>query len=173
MAKRNKQIISLAVCALALAAGLSVKPAMAYFTSYQTAGGVVEISITDPKADVSEEFSRWTKHITIKNIGDADCFIRVAAIAPDGYKLTMGSSDDWYEADGYYYYREKVAPDESTSVLDIEISGYKKLEDPDSNLPSEFNVIILQESTKVLYDKNNEPYADWSQAISTNLQGGE
>jgi hypothetical protein len=153
---------------------------MAYFTDYTTAGGTVEISVKDPSTDVTESVSEWTKRITIQNTGEADCFIRVAAIAPDKYTLSLDSagevSEDWSsQSDGYYYYNNPVAPGESTSDLNIKIIGYETIEnDEQGNLPSEFNVIILQESAKVLYQEDGTPYADWSQAISTdqNVQEG-
>jgi hypothetical protein len=177
MAKRNKQIISLAVCALALAAGLSVKPALAYFTSYQTASGTVEIAV-DAEAELTEEFSAWTKIITIQNTGDTDCYIRVAAIAPEEYTLTEEEPDEWtLENDGYYYYNEPVAPDGVTSELKLKISGQDGIVDQVKNnqsyLPADFNVIILQEASRVLYDTDGNAYADWNQKISTNSQGGE
>jgi hypothetical protein len=176
MAKRNKQIISLAVCALALAAGLTVKPAMAYFTDYTTAGGTVEISVKNPSTGVTEKVSEFTKHITIQNTGDADCFIRVAAIAPEGYTLTLVESDGWSydDTDKYYYYSDPVAPDGSTSVLDIKISeGYETIQSQTSGqefLPSDFNVIILQESAKVLYHEDGTAYANWNQDLQ---EGGQ
>jgi hypothetical protein len=178
MAKRNKQIISLAVCALALAAGLSVKPAMAYFTSYQAASGAVEISVANPEAEISEKVSSMTKYIIITNTGDADCYIRVAAIAPEEYTLTEEESDKWTLGnDGYYYYSDPVAPQGSTTELKIMISGYEKIVEQAKNnenyLPEDFNVIILQESTKVLYDEDGTAYPNWSQAISTNQNSQE
>jgi predicted ribosomally synthesized peptide with SipW-like signal peptide len=183
MAKRNKRIISLAVCALALAAGLSVKPAMAYFTDYTTAGGTVKISIADPSTDLTESVSDFTKRITITNTGEADCFIRVVAIAPEGYRLEMENDSEggWsHDSDGYYYYNKPVAPGGETTVLNIRISGYEQItsQTPGQEvLPSDFNVIILQESTKVLYDKDGSAYpADWtleSGTGSNSQEGGQ
>jgi hypothetical protein len=180
MAKRNKRIISLAVCALALAAGLSVKPAMAYFTSYQTASGTVKIAV-DAKANLTEEYLGWIKTITVQNTGDTDCYIRVRAIAPNGYTLEkQPESDEWtLGADGYYYYSDPVAPEGFTSALKLKISGQEQIENQavtnQNYLPPEFNVIILQEASRVLYYEDGTAYADWSQEFSTNqnLQGGE
>ena len=36
-----------------------------------------------------------------------------------------------------------------------------------------FNVIVVQESTKVLYDENNKSYADWTQIADTSETAGE
>lgn len=54
---------------------------------------------------------------------------------------------------------------ESTSVLDIKIDS----KDTDTS----FNVIVIQESTRVLYDENGNPYADWSQIADTSETTGE
>jgi hypothetical protein len=104
----------------------------------------------------------------------------VKAIAPEGYTLTEEESDKWTLGnDGYYYYSDPVAPQGSTTELKIMISGYDKIvkqaQTNENYLPEDFNVIILQESTKVLYDEDGKAYANWSQAISTNQnsQGGE
>jgi hypothetical protein len=100
----------------------------------------------------------------------------VAAIAPDGYTLSLDSagevSEDWsYQSDGYYYYNNSVAPQESTSELKIRIAGYEAIESDEQNyLPSDFNVIILQESAKVLYHEDGTAYADWSQKLQ---EGGQ
>jgi hypothetical protein len=171
MAWRNKHTISLAVCALALAAGLTVKPAMAYFTDYVEASGAVPITIADPEAEISEGFGNWTKRITITNNGTEPCFVRVKAIAAEKYTLTFLAEDstDWTDGgDGYYYYSEPLAASgdadnkDTTKELDIRIDG---VSDTDTE---EFNVVIIQEATKVLYDANGNAYpADWELASGT------
>jgi hypothetical protein len=160
MAWRNKHTISLAVCALALAAGLTAKPAMAYFTDYKEAGGAVQIFIEDPSAEIDEKFMDWTKKITITNNGKEPCFVRVKAIAAEKYTLTFqeDKSTGWsYGSDGYYYYSEPLDASGVTGELDIQI-GWKGEEDTE-----DFNVVIVQEATKKLYDEGGIPYpADWT-----------
>ena len=58
-----------------------------------------------------------------------------------------------------------IAPGESTSVLDIRIDSKES--------DASFNVVVVQESTKVLYNENNEPYADWTQIADTSETTGE
>ena len=117
----------------------------------------------------TEEFSNWTKHVTVKNTGDFACFVRVKALAGEKYQDGLQYSDSdgkWTPGEeGYYYYSEPVAPGESSSVLDIKIDS-KDTEDS-------FNVVVVQESTKVLYNENNEPYADWTQIADTSETAGE
>ena len=58
-----------------------------------------------------------------------------------------------------------VAPGESSSVLDIKIDS--------KDTKDSFNVVVVQESTKVLYNEKNEPYADWTQIADTSETAGE
>jgi hypothetical protein len=171
MAWRNKHTISLAVCALALAAGLTVRPAMAYFTDYTEASGAVKISVADPNATIDEKVSDMTKKIKITNNGAEPCFVRVKAIAADKYTLTRGenSNENWQynEEDEYYYYNQPLAVSDTTGELNIKI-GWNGTEDTE-----DFNVVIIQEATKVLYKENGEPYADWTRKISTDQNSQE
>ena len=93
----------------------------------------------------------------------------VKALAGEKYQDGLQYSDSdgkWTPGEeGYYYYSEPVAPGESSSVLDIKIDS-KDTEDS-------FNVVVVQESTKVLYNEKNEPYADWTQIADTSETAGE
>ena len=87
-----------------------------------------------------------------KNTGDYDCYVRVKALAGSKYQDGLQYSDSdgkWTPGeDGYYYYSDPIAPGESTSVLDIRIDSKES--------DASFNVVVVQESTKVLYNENNE-----------------
>ena len=154
MRKLSKKSLCLAAAALTLTAGISAGTAMAYFTTETTP---------------TEEFSNWTKHVTVKNTGDFACFVRVKALAGEKYQDGLQYSDSdgkWTPGEeGYYYYSEPVAPGESSSLLDIKIDS--------NNTEDSFNVVVVQESTKVLYNENNEPYADWTQIADTSETAGE
>ena len=169
MRKLHKKPLIMAAATLALTGTLAVGSAMAYFTTYSTAGGGVKMNMgfteTVPKEDVDEN----GKHITIENTGDYDCYIRVKALAGSKYQDGLQYSDSdgkWTPGeDGYYYYSDPIAPGESTSVLDIRIDSKES--------DASFNVVVVQESTKVLYNENNEPYADWTQIADTSETTGE
>lgn len=169
MRKLSKKSLCLAAAALTLTAGISVGTAMAYFTTYAEASGNVTLNMGFTETKPTEEFSNWTKHVTVKNTGDFACFVRVKALAGEKYQDGLQYSDSdgkWTPGEeGYYYYSEPVAPGESSSVLDIKIDS-KDTEDS-------FNVVVVQESTKVLYNENNEPYADWTQIADTSETAGE
>ena len=52
-----------------------------------------------------------------------------------------------------------------STVLDIKIDS--------NDTEDSFNVVVVQESTKVLYNEKNEPYADWTQIADTSETAGE
>ena len=90
----KKKNLCLAAAALTLTAGLSVGTAMAYFTTYATASGGVSLSLDNAVTVPEEEVSNWTKHITVQNTGDIDCFVRVKVFAGDKYQDGLTYADD-------------------------------------------------------------------------------
>lgn len=169
MRKINKKSLCLAAAALTLTAGISAGTAMAYFTIYTEASGGVTLNMGFSETIPKEDFSNWTKHVSVENTGDYDCYVRVKALAGSKYQDGLQYSDSdgkWTPGeDGYYYYSDLIAPGESTSVLDIRIDSKES--------DASFNVVVVQESTKVLYNENNEPYADWTQIADTSETTGE
>lgn len=167
----NKKWIPLVVCAGILVAGFSVKPAMAYFTDYASASGNVPIAVQDTHSTVEESGEGQQKIIVIDNDMDTQAFVRVRVILPDAITASVdaNSSTDWYlDADGYYYYRNVLegksdaTTDDSTSelILNIDTSNAVKTGE---NAYADFNVIVIPESAKVLYDAEGNAYADWNQ----------
>ena len=77
----DKKTIALAAAAFALILSLGIGSAMAYFTTYATANGGVQINLGFTTTKPDEEVSDWTKHIQITNTGDHECYIRVKALA--------------------------------------------------------------------------------------------
>lgn len=144
MRKINKKSLCLAAAALTLTAGISAGTAMAYFTTYTEASGGVTLNMGFSETIPKEDFSNWTKHVSVENTGDYDCYIRVKALAGSKYQDGLQYSDSdgkWTPGeDGYYYYSDPIAPGESTSVLDIRIDSKES--------DASFNVVVVQESTK-------------------------
>ncbi len=165
----NKKRFGLLAAAAALTLSVSVGTALAYFTTYVTASGGVELSLTPTTTTITEEFSDWTKHVTIKNDGEADCYVRVKAIAPEGYTLEY-SGTGWTEGETdaygctYWYYDTIVPTGGEAEKLDIEIE----------NVPedaTDFNVVVIQECTPVLYGEDGTAL-DW-QACWSSAEGGD
>ena len=110
----------------------------------------------------NETVDKDGKHVTITNTGDYDCFVRVKAFAPMELTYTAPNGGWKAEDDGYWHYKEVLPAKESTSELNI---SYKFPEGKDK--PEEFNIVVIQECTPVLYDENGNPYADWNHVITT------
>ena len=160
----SKKTIGLIAVSFLLIACLGVGSAMAYFTTYAVAQGGYPISLGFTETEIEEEVTD-KKVVTIKNTGDFECFIRIKALVGDKYKsnltytetLAQGESAKWILGeDGYYYYRDVLKPGETSKALVVSFSFPK-----DTEASDEFNVIIIQEETKVLYKENGTPYADW------------
>ena len=77
MRKINKKSLCLAAAALTLTAGISAGTAMAYFTTYTEASGGVTLNMGFSETIPKEDFSNWTKHVSVENTGDYDCYVRV------------------------------------------------------------------------------------------------
>lgn len=162
MRKLHKKPLIMATAALALTGTLAVGSAMAYFTTYTTAGGGVTMNMGFTETIPNETVDKDGKHVTITNTGDYDCFVRVTAFAP--MKLTYTTPNGGWKAkdDGYWYYEGVLPAGETTPELNI---SYKFPEGKDK--PEEFNIVVIQECTPVLYDENGNPYADWNHVITT------
>lgn len=161
MRKLHKKPLIMAAATLALTGTLAVGSAMAYFTTYSTAGGGVKMNMgfteTVPKEDVDEN----GKHITIKNTGDYDCFVRVTAFAP--VELTYNApGGGWTAGDAGYWYYDEVLPAGKETETELNI---KYTFPSGDDKPEEFNVIVIQECTPVLYKEDGTPYADWNHVI--------
>lgn len=171
--KMDKKVISLAACALVLTAGLSVKPAMAYFTASVSANGKVPIAIEDTHTTVNESGEGQTKVISVANTEQTPCYVRVAVMMPESISASYaGTNWSYNEQDHYYYYSEILSAGESADDLTLTIDTTNAL--ADSKLTyADFNVIVVPESVKVLYDENGEAYADWNQKIYTAPAGNE
>lgn len=158
----NKKTLGLAGAALFLSAGLSVGSAMAYFTTYTQVGGSVSLNLGGSISTVPhEEVEGWTKHVTIENTGETDCFVRVRAFAGAQYQDSLVySGEDWsLAADGYYYYSQILSPRETSGELLIAIDNMDR--------EQSFNVIVVQESAPVIYDENGNPTGDWDHILDS------
>lgn len=162
MRKLHKKPLIMAAATLALTGTLAVGSAMAYFTTYSTAGGGVTMNMGFTETIPNEEVDENGKHITITNTGNYDCFVRVKAFAP--VELTYNAPDGgWTDGgDGYWYYDEVLPAGETTSH---ELNITYKFPSGDEK-PEEFNIVVIEECTPVLYQEDGTPYADWNHVIT-------
>lgn len=160
--KLSKKTIGLTAAALMMTASIGVGSAMAYFTTYAQAKGGVALELGFTDTEVEEDVIDEKKQLQLKNTGDYDCYVRLKALTGAAYasSITYAEKDGsgkWTPgADGYYYYSDIVAPGGVTSQLDV---GFQF----PTEEPKDFNIIIIQECTPVLYDEDGNPYADWNE----------
>ena len=148
-----------AALAFALILGVSVQSAMAYFTTYASAEGGYSISLPGSETDMGEDFSGWQKRVVVSNTEDSmPVFVRARAFAGDAYTLTY-SGEGWTPgSDGYYYYSDVLPGGAETTELLVNIDGIPE----DVQSGDNFNVIVVYETTPVLYSEAGDAYADWT-----------
>lgn len=172
----KKKIVFLLALSVILVTMITMHSTLAYFTTYATAAGGYSIelssktSVSGNETSIHEEFSAWTKHVTIENNPDSQpVYVRIRAFAGSAYELLyMDASGHWTAGnDGYYYYSEILPGGETTEEFLIRIN----------NVPADvqdgfsFNVVVIYETTPVQYDHDGNPYADWNVKLDSGSTG--
>lgn len=155
---KYRKLAAISVAALAMAAALTIENAMAYFTTYTEAEGsqIVRLGAT---TEIDETVSNKTKHVTVRNTSaENECFVR-AKVFSGSYVTCTPTGTNWTydETDGYWYYEPIVAPGGTTDVLDVSIEIDSTKEEI-----KDFNVVVVQECTPVIYGEDGSPAADWN-----------
>lgn len=153
--KLSKKILCLIAIAVVFVAGVSAKKAMAYFTTYVLLEGREDLVLGFSKTEIFETVGNKQKNVTIKNIGTAACYVRVKAIAAEKYGEIKATGTGWTSRNGFYEYDTVLNPQDCTTTLSIALN----MLDTETE---DFNVIVIQECTPVLYDENGNTYAGWS-----------
>lgn len=156
----------LPAAAFACIATAVIRPAWSYFTTYATAKGTVTLHLGD-ETEIREEFSSWSKRLSISNSDDSKpVWIRARAYCGSAYTLTYSDESGLWtpDADGFYYYQNPVPAGGVTENLVVHIDGEGLTETTD---PASFNVVVVYESTPVLYHEDGSPYADWTSTVNT------
>lgn len=170
----KRKYLLLAAAAAVLISCAGIDNAMAYFTSYVTAQGSKTIHLGDTTTIEEPKVSEWTKHIVVRSkAGSKPVYVRARAFAGEQYQLDYSSeSGKWTQNDdGYYYYSDILAATEEEDAVADELLVHI------GNIPEDaedFNVVVIYESTPVLYDAEGKPYADWSQKVVVEkTEGGQ
>lgn len=167
---KNKRMVTIllpAALALMLAAGVRVKEALAYFTSYATASGTVQVDLRFSETETGDTVEDWVKHISVRNTGDVPCFVRAKVLVGEKYEKYVSyapaGEGTWTAGqDGYWYYGAVLDPGESTGELLATLDRAALSQDTEGGEGHEFNVIVVQEHTVALYGESGAPYADWA-----------
>lgn len=163
MKKVNKNIV-LSLIALVLISSLGLNKALAYFTTHTSATGgyTMNLGFTDTRID--EEVDHDGKHVVIENVGDYDCFVRVKVFGADSLQLKYQLGNHWQEnEDGYFYYNQALASKEKTTELNVK---YTLPEVKDENKDKDYNIVVIQEFTPVVYDDSGNLVASWQQSYN-------
>lgn len=152
----------LPVLAAVLVIGAAAGNSSSYFTTYVTAQGGYPLQLRDAYIVPHEVVDQNVKHISAENTGEVECWVRARAIAPTGVEVTYAGEGWTLGEDGWYYYGATVQPGASTATLTATIAMPKSDELNPIPEGTEMNVVVVTECTKVLYDDNGAPYADWT-----------
>lgn len=170
--RSNKCIAALSLLAMALILTLSAGSALAYFTTYASAKGGYTLTLGD-STEIREDFDDWVKHVQVENTGELPCYVRVKLFAGSEYTLEITPQDaDWVYSgdDGYWYYKNPVAPGGLTSVIDAAIHVSETLKE-------DFDVAVVQECVPVSYNADGTPVGydqvDWAPAADTGKGAGQ
>ncbi len=165
--KEQKKILIMSAAALGMAMFLTLQGAVAYFTTYVSAGGSQVVHL-GAQTEIHEDVSNMTKHVSITNTSQInDCFVRVKVFYGGqlniSYEDKSGSGDLWAysQEDGYWYYKPILTAGESTEILDVKIGDL-----PEDFGKDSFNVVVIQECTPVAYDEAGNPVADWNKVYT-------
>ena len=127
------RLTPLAAAALLMVLVMSVGGTLAWLTAHTNAI-TNTFTVATPGVEIEEEFDKQTKSdVKVKNTGEVEAYIRVALVPTwedengnavaepaslDDLSITWGNSGKWLKGtDGYWYYKEPVAPGYSTEVL--------------------------------------------------------
>ena len=168
----KKKSAALAVLAAIMVSSAAVGSAWAYFTTYAQAGGGYAIRLGD-ETSIHEEFSNWTKRVTITNQeGSQPVYVRALAFCGSAYARDYSSgSGKWtLQEDGYYHYSDILEAGQTTDELLVRISGVPETVEDGEN----FNVAVVYETTPVCYGEDGTPYENWEQKVTQkSAEGGE
>lgn len=172
LTSKQTKYAAIALAALVVVAALAtgVGKTLAYFTTYAEAKGSQEILLGDTTT-ITERYEDWTKTVAITNSENSPqaVYVRAKAYSGSTYPLTYSGDSNWTKGEGnYYYYKLPLNPGETSGSLVVKISGIpEKLQGGEN-----FNVVIVYETTPVMYDESGNAYADWN-IILDNGEGSQ
>lgn len=157
------RLIAMSAAALGMTAALTVESSLAYFTTYVSAGGGGVVNLGNSTV-IDEEKGEMEKQITIMNPSDrSDCFVRVKVFSGAAVTVEVSGDGNWrHGEDDYWYYTPVLLAGASTTVL------HAVVDVPEGFDKDNFNVVVIQECTPVVYDEAGNATADWNMVI-----GGE
>lgn len=162
----------LAAAAVMLVLSAAIGSAWGYFTTFVEVRGGHTLRLGS-ETEIEEKVDDWVKTVSIKSkLDSVPVYIRAKAFSGSGYDLIYSDAAGKWERgeDDYYYYSDILDGGQTAEELLVKIEGV-----PKDVMDSEgFNVVVVYESTPVLYREDGTPYADWNAVLDTgNAEGGD
>lgn len=156
--KRPKRFMATLLTLAFVVFMITASPVLAYFSDHIEATGKIPIELGFT-TEMEERVEGFVKTIKIFNDGPESCYVRAMAFAGDDLKLSY-EGEGWSKgSDDWYYYGPVLGAEQETAPLKVTISNAPE----DAQEGDTFNVVVVYESTKVLYGEDGEPLeADWS-----------
>ena len=145
MKKHNLVTAFMACLALTLVLNIDVSSSHSYFTTYVSAAGGYTNELHLVKTKTDETFDGGAKHITIQNIGEADCYVRVRVLS--GLLVGLEYEDptgNWVQDGEYWYYMPILKAGAESDELKAKIT-------PMPGMDQNYNVVVEQECIPVKY----------------------
>ncbi len=170
--KKKTLLLSVLAAGMALTAGMG--SAWAYFTTTTSAAGGYQLEFGG-STFVSEEFSSWTKRVSVENAeGSQPVYVRARAFGGSVYELVYSDESGLWSpgGDGWWYYSQAVGGGEATGELSVRIDNA-----PQEPEEGSFNVVVVYESVPVEYREDGTAYSalesDWTAKVdSGSTEGG-
>lgn len=147
---RKKRIIIISIVLMLLAL-IPVQSTLAYFTDRHQYKGEATLDL-NWKTEFKEEMKDNDKDLTVKNTGEVDVIVRVKVFCNQTLIDQIDTNDVWIknEEDGWYYYAKILPVGATTEDLYVKLKGSDKLPE------YEFNIIVVHESARVVYENNTQ-----------------
>lgn len=168
--KRKQKIGLMALLVLILSA--SIPSTIAYFTTYASALGRVEISLQAETEIIEQLPTPYSKHIQVQlDQGSQPVYVRVRAFSGSAYPIeARPSSANWKQNGQYWEYMIPLFPEEGRNITDEIVFEIQ----PKENEVQNFNIVVVSESIPVKFDENGNPLpADWNKTIEIERGEGE
>ncbi len=154
---------------LILCLTVSIGLAVAYFTDYEAAKGGAVLHLSG-QTEIVETVNDTGKTISISNTGESDMVVRVMVIGDSKKvtKITTGENWSGPDNDGWYYYTKVLKKNGEDGSSTSDINATITLDEKDDI--RDFDVIVVHESERVVYDGNTVVIPDgWNvSSISAN-----
>ena len=157
---KKKTAMILGALAILLVLVSRIQGASAYFTANVWAQGGRTLKLGAVN-EIREDFSAWTKHVTVRSEEDSEpVFVRARAFADESTELLISSANgSWTDGgDGWWYYGPVLDAGESTAELLVKVTKLPAGAEPGTD----FNVIVVYECTAALFGADGTPFADWT-----------